>query len=184
MSRKTLIAFGLAVIAVIAAVVLLVTGGSEGSTDDALGDVELTDGGSQPRDLSVVDIRKATVTADGDELVFEATMQESIPEELPKQALGWRWELYEGGQMTWLVSANVDLGPNVSVIATQTGYQASTVDDTLPGEIAIDGPTLTVRLTRSEIEGLPAEFDWLLKTSLDGDRAKATSALAEDTAPD
>jgi hypothetical protein len=86
--------------------------------------------------------------------------------------------------MTWLVSANVDLGPNVSVVATQAGYQASTVDETLPGEISLDGRTLTVRLTQTEIKGLPTDFDWLLKTSLDGDRTKPTSGLAQDTAPD
>ena len=111
-------------------------------------------------------------------------MASDVPQELPQQALGWRWEIYEKGQMTWLVSANVDLGPNASVLSTQTDFQGSTVDDTLPGQIRVEGSTLTIRIRSAEIEGFPSDFEWLVKSSLDGDRAAAKSALAEDKAPD
>lgn len=185
MSRSASIVLGAVALAVLVAIVLLATGGNSNlSAADESGDVEVSKGGGAPSELGIVDIREALVRAEGDDLVFEVTMEDRIPGKLRKEALAWRWELYEGGQMTWLLSANVDLGTNVSVVATQAGYQASTVDESLPGEVEIAEETITVRLDRSEIRGMPARFDWLLKTTLDGDRTKATSAIAEDQAPD
>ena len=184
MNRSTVIAFALVAAAVIAAIALLVTGGGQGGSDDPTGDVAIGEGGQPPADTSIADVQRATVRREGAEIVFEVRMASDVPTELPKQSMTWRWELYEGGQLTWLVSANVDLGPNVSVLATQTEYQASTVDESLPGRIDVEGSTVTVRIEPDQIDGFPAGFDWLVKTSLDGSRAAAKSAVAEDLAPD
>ena len=183
--RRSVLALGAVLAAVAVSVVLLITGGADThSVQDPAGDVTFTEGEGAPRDDALADIVKASVRRVGDGLVFEVEMNDAVPNKLAKQAMGWRWEVYEGGQMTWLLSANVDLGPNVSVVATQTNYSASTVDDTLPGSISVDGSNITVELDASGIEGFPLEFDWLLKTMLDGNRSEATSALAEDRAPD
>ena len=185
MSRTTI-----AIIAVLvfvgAGIALLATGGgsSEARATDDRGDVSVGDGKNGPKDTSLADIDAAEISKDGSEIVLEADMVSDIPRKLPDQALSWRWEIYEAGQMTWIVSANVDLGPNVSVLATQKNYSSSTVDDRLPGDIEVEGSTMTVRLRTDEIEGFPSSFDWLIKTSLDGSRIEARSAIASDQVPD
>ena len=185
MSRSTLMAFGLVVVAIAAAIVLLLTGGgASAGADDAQGDVRLSKGTGKPEKLALADIRSATAARDGSDLVLEVEMDDSLPGELQKEALSWRWEIYESGQMTWLVSATVDLEPNVSVLATQTDYQASSAGDSLPGDIELSGSTVIVRLHSDEIDGFPDSFDWLVKFSLDGDRIETSSAVASDRAPD
>ncbi len=186
MERRTLILLGIVIIAVGVSVILLVTGGAapEASADDAKGDVKVGRGGTRPKDTSIADIQTATVRHDGSDLIFSVVMVGDIPREFSKEALSWRWELYESDRLTWIVSANVDLGPNVSVVATQKNYSTSTVDDTLPGEIDLEGKTLTVRIRADDVDGFPAAFAWFVETSLDGSRLKATSALAKDRAPD
>ena len=185
MARSTLIAFGLVIVAIAAAIILLVTGGgASAGADDTQGDVRVSKGTDKPEKLAMADIRSATAARDGSDLVLEVEMDDSLPRELTKEALSWRWEIYESGQMTWLVSATVDLEPNVSVLATQTDYQASSTGDPFPGDIELSGSTVTVRLRSDEIDGFPGSFDWLVKTSLDGDRIETASAVASDRVPD
>ena len=184
--KLTAIAFTAVVLVVAISIVLLVTGGgpTDPRADDPTGDVVVGEGKNPPKDVSVVDIDLAEVSHKGSDIIFEAAMATEIPKKLPAQAMTWRWEVHESGQMTWIVSANVDLGPNVSIVATERNYASSTVDETLPGEITLEGTKLVVRLSAAEIEGFPQTFDWLLKTSLDGSRIDAKSAVAEDLAPD
>lgn len=169
-----------------AGIALLVTGGGSSAaraTDDR-GDVSVGEGKNEPKDTSLADLDSAEIRKDGSSILLEVDMVSEIPRRLPDQALAWRWEIYEAGQMTWIVSANVDLGPNASVLATQKDYSFSTVDDRLPGDIEVDGSRLTVTLRADEIDGFPSSFDWLVKTSLDGSRIQARSAIATDQVPD
>jgi hypothetical protein len=185
MSTRTLAVFGVVLAVVVAVIVLLLTGGGEGinSDNDDGGDVTVSKGKAAPRDTNVADISRVEVTSDDGEVTFEAEMGADIPKRVKGGSLAWRWELYEEGQMTWLVTANVDLGPTASVLATQTRYHSSTIDDTLPGSIEIDGSTLRIRVRANKVKKFPEAFDWLLKTSLDASRTKANSAVAEDLAP-
>lgn len=167
-------------------IVLLVTGGppTEELARDEENDVTVSNGPAPPKDLALADVRSTRVYAQDDEIVFEAVMPVDIPKSLDNQTMSWRWEILEGGSETWIVSANISVGgPIASVLSTQTGYGASTNDNTLPGEVERSGSTLMIRLRPSEIERFPSQFTWRLETSLDGNRGNANSALAGDTAP-
>ncbi|HYI45491.1 MAG TPA: hypothetical protein VE174_08565 [Actinomycetota bacterium] len=186
MHRRTLIV-ALLVVAAVGAVVLVLATGSpapEGEKEDRAGDVKIGEGPLPPRITDPADIREIDVRADGEVLTLEARMGTSLVRPVPEQSTTWRWEIYEDGDMTWIVSANVDLGPHVSVIATEGDFQASTNDKSLPGRVSVAGDTILVRLRISEIEGFPSTFETVLKTSLDGMRAESKSALATDRAPD
>jgi hypothetical protein len=185
MSTRTLIVFGVVLAVVIAIIVLLVTGGGGliNSDNDDTGDVTLSDGPAAPEDTSVADISRVEVNSDNGELTFEVEMESDIPRRVKGGSLAWRWEIYEEGQMTWLVTANVDLGPTASLVATQRDYSSSTIDDTLPGNIKIEESTLRIQVRSNKLKGFPDTFDWLLKTSLDASRTKANSAIAEDQVP-
>jgi hypothetical protein len=175
------------VVAVIAAaVVLLVSGGAEppSNFDDPTGDVSVAEGSKPPDDTALADIVKADVVRDGDDLVFQATMNADVPQRVKGGAMSWRWDVFVNGTSEWIVSANLDIGPNASLTSTQTNYGSSTFDKTLPGDLDIDGRTLTVTFRPGEVDGFPDDFTWSLGTSLDGAQGDAESALATDTAPD
>jgi hypothetical protein len=186
MNTRTVIAFSAILVVVAVIIVLLVTGGGGGvnADTDANGDVTVSEGPSAPSDTTVADISAVEVSSEKGDITFEAEMASDIPRRVKDGSLAWRWEVYENGQMTWLVTANVDLGPNASIVATQKDYSSSTIDDTLPGSIEVDGTTLRINVRTKKVEGFPQTFEWLLKTSLDGSRTKANSAVAEDVAPD
>lgn len=188
MNNKQLAIVASAVAAVLAVIiVLLLTGGApEGElAKDPAGDVSVSEGDSPPQEHSLADIRSARVYLQASQIVFEAEMAVAIPDDLKSERMSWRWEVLEGGSETWIVSANVDGGePVASVLHPQTGYGASTTDDTLPGGIDWTGKTLYVRLNIAEIENFPTTFIWRLESSLDGDRRDPGSAVASDTAPD
>jgi hypothetical protein len=186
MNTRTVVVFSVILAVVVAIIILLVTGGggSINSDSDADGDVTVSDGPNVPPDTTLADISQVEVTADNGDLTFEAEMASAIPRRVKNGSLAWRWEVYEAGELTWLVTANVDLGPNASLVATQRNYQTSTIDDTLPGSIEVEGTTLRILVRTNKLKGFPETFDWLLKTSLDASRTKAKSAIAEDLAPD
>lgn len=188
MNNKQLAIVALGVAAVLAVIiVLLVTGGppSEDLAQDQAGDVTVSEGPAPPKEHSLADVRLARVYPEDGWVVFEAEMPVDIPKSLKNETLSWRWEILEGGTETWLVSASISVGsPIARVLSTQTGYGASTNDDTLPGEIERSGKTLFVRLQAGEIKDFPKGFTWRLETSLDGDRRDAKSAVAADTAPE
>lgn len=188
MNNKQLAIVATAVAAVLGVIiVLLVTGGPpEGElAKDPAGDVSVSEGDSPPQEHSLADIRSARVYFHASQIVFEAEMAVAIPEDLESERMSWRWEILEGGSETWIVSANVGGGePVASVLHPQTGYGASTNDDTFPGGIDWTGKTLYVRLNAAGIENFPAMFTWRLEASLDGDRRDPRSAVASDTAPD
>lgn len=167
-------------------IVLLVTGGVSPAerARDAIGDVETGEGADPAPDSSIADIQSARVTLQDSQIVFQAEMGGRVPRELEDQTMEWRWEIVESGTTTWVVSATVSVGrPVASVLEHETGFSASTIDDTLRGGVDSTGNTIFVRINQAEIEGFPNEFAWRLKTTLDGNRADPGSALITDEAP-
>lgn len=174
----------LCVLAVI--IVLLVTGGvsPEERSRDAVGDVETGEGGDPAPDTSIADIQSARVTLQDSQIVFQAEMGGRVPRKLEDQTMEWRWEILEQGTTTWVVSATVSVDqPVASLLQHETGFSASTIDDTLRGGVDSTGNTIFVRINGAEIKGFPTEFTWRLKTTLDGNRADPASALITDEAP-
>ena len=187
MDRKQLfVVMAVALVAVGAIVVLLATGGAEPIPvfDDPTGDIVVEEGRNPPVDTTLADIRSAEVRTDGDEIVLEATLGVAVPKQLRDQTFGLRWEIHEGGDSTFLVTANLDVGPNAAIIGEQNDFGANTIDETFPGSLAIQGDRIEIRLDADQVPDFPDEFGWILMTSFDGDRGDATSALAEDRAPD
>ncbi|HEV2756784.1 MAG TPA: hypothetical protein VG318_13525 [Actinomycetota bacterium] len=187
MDRRRLAVVAAVVAAAVAAiVVLLLTGEAEPvrTFEDRPGDAMFDEGENPPTDTTLADIRSAEVRAEGGEVVFDAQLAGPIPNELPDGTLDLRWEIYEGGDSTFLITANLDVGPVATVIGERNDYGANTLDETLPGTLTIVEDRLTIRLDTGEIPDFPQEFAWLLHTSLDADQGDAQSARAEDRAPD
>jgi hypothetical protein len=159
-------------------------GGSGASEKDPKGDVVVTKGPKRPQGITLADLTKGAVRFETGVAVFEATVDALIPEELEGEAITFRWEINESGQPTWIVSASVDVSRTASVIATQVDYRSSTIDESLPGELVVEGETVRVTLRTEELEGFPSSFDWTLHTELDGDRVTAPSSVAKDSIPD
>lgn len=187
MNTKQLAVVSAIVLCVLAVIiVLLVTGGvsPEERSRDAVGDVETSEGGDPAPDTSIADIQSARVALQDGQIVFQAEMGERVPRKLRDQTMEWRWEILEQGTATWVVSATVSVDqPVASLLQHETGFAASTIDDTLRGGVDSAGNTIFVRINESEIEGFPSEFTWRLKTTLDGNRADPASALITDEAP-
>jgi hypothetical protein len=174
-------------VVIAATVILLVSGGSDG--EDVVGgdpsqDVVVAEGGNPPSEVAMADIISADVRKEGATLIFEARMAGSVPQKLPDGSLELRWEILEGGSLTWLVTAEIADDPRASVLAQAGGFGASTIDSTLPGSITIGPDGIRVELRTDELTDWPEGFDWTLRSSLDGDRGDGASALATDSAPD
>jgi hypothetical protein len=187
MNRRTLgIVLGVLAVVITAVVLLLVSGGTTGPGEvgDGQGDAVQSAGDSPPRNPELADVVDVTVTRDGDEVVFSATLAGVLPERLDDGTVDYRWDVIEGGTSTWIVSADLNVGISASVLAQQGDFGASTQDETLPGSVEIDGETLTIRLQTSDIEDFPDSFEWTFRSTLDGDRSDPTSAVLEDLVPD
>jgi hypothetical protein len=159
-------------------------GGASGTSGDPKGDVIVSKGPKPPKGNGVVDLRHGEIVVEGGTATFEARVAAAVPEAVEEEAITYRWELIEDGQVTWIVSANVDVGRTASVLATQRDYRSSTIDDSLPGELVIQDETVFLTLETEALEGFPGSFDWTLQTELDGDRATSPSAVATDKIPD
>ncbi|MDQ4023910.1 MAG: hypothetical protein M3217_00240 [Actinomycetota bacterium] len=187
MDRRRLAVVAAVVAAALAAIVaLLVTGEAEPvrTFEDRAGDAAFEEGDNPPTDTTLADIRTAEVRSEGGQVVFEAQLAGPIPNELPDGSLDLRWEVYEGGDSTFLITANLDVGPVASIIGERNRFGASTLEDDFPGSLTVEGDKLTIRLDAEEIPDFPSEFGWLLHTSLDAERGDPESAMAEDRAPD
>lgn len=185
MDRKRLyVVLGVVIAAVASIVVLLMTGSAEPvpTFEDPGGDARVGEGDNPPTDTTLADIKTAEVREEDGEIVFEVKLGTPIPNELP--GFGLRWEVHEEGDSTFLITANLDVGPNASIVGERTNYGAGTLDESFPGSLEVNGDTMVIRLDPSEVPKFPDEFAWLLKTSLDGDQGDPDSARAEDQAPD
>ena len=172
------------VAAIVVVVLILNTGGPTTGPEDPGSDVAVGAGAAPPEDTTLADIQRAEVRRDGSEIVFEVGMSQELPAKIPKGALEFRWDISEGGDETWIVTANISALVTAAVTSQNTSYGSSTIDDTMPGTVAVDGETLTVSLTPADIKAFPEQFNWVLTTTLDADLADPTSAVATDTAPD
>lgn len=187
MDRKRLfVILTVVAVAVASIVVLLVTGEAEPvrTFEDPGGDARVEEGDKPPTDTTLADIRSVEVRSEDDLVVFEAKLGAAVPKRVPGGGFGLRWEIYEEGDSTFLITANLDVGPNASILGEQNGYGASTIDERLPGTLEISGDTIAIRVRTDEVPDFPDEFGWVLLTSLDGDQGDPQSALAEDRAPD
>ena len=186
MNRKPL-AITVAIVAavVVVMVILLASGGGDAESGgaDTAGDVVVGSGPRAPLAPMAADIKEASIDVDGSELSFAVVMEEEVPD-LNGGSLEWRWEIREGGVQTWILTGNLALEPTAHLIATQKDYRSSTIYDSLPGDLSIDGKVVTVTLDVGEIEDFPETFQWTLLTTLDASRGVARSATAEDRAPD
>jgi hypothetical protein len=188
------VAIALAAVIAGAAILLVVAGrdGSQTSPRDETGDVSV-EGGRQnpeetdletPEEISLADIEFAEVRADGSDIVFEARSTAEIPKTLDGRSMSWRWEVLDGEEPAWILSANLDIGPNATIFNPSTDFGAGTADGSFPGRIERDGRSLIIRMDPSRLEGFPDEFEWKLKTTLDAGQGDAGSALATDSAPE
>lgn len=184
MNTRGVIALGAVILIAAAVIALLVTGGSGTSGTDATGDVKVEGKRNPPKDRGAADIVNATVMRDGDEVIFRATLDADVPDDLDEGLLSYRWNVEEGGRETWLVTADVTIDTTASLVAQQFDYSATTIDQSLPGTVEIDGDEVAVTIDVSELKDFPASFDWSLETVLDGDRSNTASAEATDRVPD
>lgn len=181
---RSLLVLGVIVLVAVAAVWLLSgAGNSGGSTTDPTGDVVVTKGPKRPADIKLADLTKGSIVLEDGSAVFEATVDAAVPGSLDVEAIAFRWEVTENGQVTWIVSASVDVERTASVVATQVDYRSSTIDESLPGDLVVEDGTVTVTLETDGLEDFPSAFDWTLQTELDGDRTRSPSAVAKDLVP-
>jgi len=173
---------GVIVLVGIVIVVLATGGGTPGSGGEATGDVEVE--GEGPDDPELADIAAVDVVREGSAIVFVAEMGQSIPERIDDGSLEWRWDLTVDGRDAWIVSAHVSTDVTAAVTSQLTPYGSSTIDQTMPGSVSVEGAELRIQLRPAEIDGFPESFGWRLATELDGDRADARSPVARDRAPD
>ena len=171
--------------AIIVVVLILNTGGpTTDGPEDPGSDVAVDEGDAPPEDAGLADIRRAEVRRDGSDLVFEVRLSQELPKRIPKGSLEFRWDISENGDETWIVSANISSLLTAALTSQHTSYGSSTIDDTMPGTVAVDGDTLTVTFTPTDVKTFPNAFNWILTTTLDADLVDPTSAVATDTAPD
>ena len=170
---------------IVVVIVILNTGGATVGPEDPRGDVAVSAGDSPPEDTSLADITRTEVRRDGDRILFEATLSQEIPRKVSGGALEFRWDISENGDETWIVTANLSSRLTAAITSQNTSYGSSTIDDTLPGTVAVDGDILTITLqaSQSEKEEFPATFEWILTTTLDADLTDTSSAVATDSAP-
>ena len=150
---------------------------------DAAGDVTVGKGPEPPEDPSIADISSAEVRREGDRLIFEATMASEVPSSVDDGSLEFRWDISEEGRDTWIVTASINVEANAAVTSQKTAYGSSTIDDSMPGSVEIDGDVLRVSLRADRIDSFPKTFAWKLKTTLDGSRADPGSGTATDSFP-
>ena len=167
-----------------AAIFVLASGGPRGSSADKTADVAVGEGANPPGDTTGADIAEATARQEANgNVVFEVTMARPI-EKATMKALSFRWDITENGEDTWMVTADFKTGPTVSLRSLRTDYGASTIDQTLPGDISVEDSILIVTIQGDGIDGWPAAFEWLVTSTLDADAADPASAVATDSAPD
>ena len=186
MRKRVAIALAVLVAVIAGFILLLASGAPEAPSefDDERGDVTLDDGPEPPTETELADIIDATVRRRGATVVFSARMADDIPQRVKGGGMSWRWDLYEGATGTWIVSANLDVGPAAYLTSTQTNYGSSTFDDSLPGKLSLEGDTIAITIRPDEVEAWPDDFEWTLGTTLDGEQGNPRSGLATDIAPD
>ena len=182
MARRLWVPVGIVVLGVVV-VLLLVTGGDPGTdrgTDES-GDVVVEDGEIASDDARLADILEADVRRESGLVIFEATMADELPEDLNNRSLEFRWDLTEGGEDTWIVSASITIEVTAAVTSQRTAYGSSTIDGSMPGNVTIDGDRLEIELEAGKIQGFPDTFEWRLTSTFNSDLRDTTSPVARDS---
>lgn len=176
----------LTVVAAVAAVVLLLFTGGGPSTPgrDAAGDVSVATEGDPPKETALADLLASDVTLSDGEAVFEATLGSQVPKKIDDGSLELRWDVVVDGTDSWIVQVNINLGVNAAITSHQTDYGSSTIDETLPGDVAVEGDRITLTIETDRIKGFPTDLRWRLTSTLDGALGDTSSALATDSLPD
>lgn len=177
---------GVAAVVVVGAILLLTTGDSPTGTGDVFeetGDVIVHPGDSAPADTTLADIQDATVARTGNDIVFEVTLAAPIPKKVKGGSFSVRWDVKGSGGDEFIVSGNLDVGPNISVVGINNKFGSSSIDKTFPGDFAINGNTWRITLSPRDVPDWPDSFSWKVTTKLDGSRGDPQSAYAEDSAP-
>lgn len=173
-----------------AAVLLLVTGGDEAPSETARDLTYLQ--GSAPRSApgeaqlaaSIADLVSAEVVAEGARtLVFTAEVAAPAPETLRRSALDFRWEVRGDDRSVWTLTISIDRDAQVALFS-DGGYGSGTIDDTLPGQLTVEGTRVEVRLDVARVEDFPSTFEWNLATTLRAFRGEPDSPRVEDRFPD
>jgi hypothetical protein len=192
MNKRVAIVLGVVVALIAGVVILLASGGpvdsdgapEPGAAAEASGDVVVAEGPEPPSETELADIVEADVRKNGQSYVFRARMADRIPPRVKGGGMSWRWDIYEAGAGTWILSSNLDIGPVTSLTSTQSNYGSSTFDDSFPGTMSVEGTLLKITVRPKDLEDWPENFEWVLGTMLDGAQGNPRSALATDTAPD
>ncbi len=187
MNRKQLaIVFGVLTVVVIGVVLLLVTGGDDtpGPISEGTGDVKEIEGVDAPSDIAVADIEFAEVRREGNSLVFEARLGAQIPKKIKDGSFDLRWDINVNNAGAFIVAGNLDVGENASIVGLVNNFGASTLDESFPGEMEINGNIWIITITPEDIPDWPEDFQWRLTTTLDGKAGDPKSGLAEDSVPD
>jgi hypothetical protein len=185
-SRKRILLWLFAGTVVLAATLVIFASGngSPPGRDVRIIEGEEPPGATQlPIDASLADIVEADVRREATEIVFEVTVASTIPEELERSSLEFRFDLSEAGRNTWIVSGSVTVAVTAAVVSQVTDYQSSTIDGSMPGSVAVDGETLTIRLEPQRIDDFPANFEWALTSNLIAFRDIPGSTRVEDYFP-
>ncbi|MDQ3940829.1 MAG: hypothetical protein M3238_05715 [Actinomycetota bacterium] len=185
MNRRPLAIAAVVVAAAIMLVIAVLVSGepAPSGSSDPDGDVNFEVGPNQPSPVGIVDIQEGRVIARGNHIEFTARMSDELPETLKEGTLEWRWEIFEGNDLTWILTGNIDIETNAYLIATRDDYSSSTVDGTFPGKISISGRRVSVLLEPQSVPGWPGAFGWHLVASLDASRRQARSSRASDHLP-
>lgn len=164
--------------------IFIVARGGSGAGADPTGDVTQGNGPKVPKDVALADIANAVVSRDGDRLVFEAEMATAVPRTLSNGSLELRWDISENGRDTWIVTASITVDLTAAITAQATGYSSTTINDTMPGEVSLDGKRVLVTIDHGRIDGFPDTFEWQLRSTLDADLRDPASGVARDLVPD
>ena len=183
MNRRGLVIGLVLVGAVIAVLVFLLATGGVRTGNDETGDVSIEDKRHAPRDVGIADVVDTSVDREGDEVRFTATANHTVPRQISNGSLEYRWEIEEGGNVTWILTVAINVDDNASLLATQEDYSSTTIDKSFPGSLEIKGANVAVGFDVTKVDGWPDQFEFHLETTLDANRNDTKSGLAHDRAP-
>lgn len=199
MSRRGLVA-GVALVALFVAglVALLAAGGGSGSgsargpgslgLEDPGSDVVVAPGDNPPHRPQRAELVAAEVVGRGDDLEFRARLGSPVPRRMSGESFDLLWDLYEDGERTWTLSVALDVGRTVTLLAVNSNFATSSLDEDFPGSVEVAGDVVTITVRPGDFDPrgprIPDEFSWRLRSRLDGVQGDPRSAVAEDSLPD
>ncbi len=146
------------------------------STATASPDDEVTDAagidtepeGDPPDHAAVADLVDASITQEGDTLVFAATLAQDVPSDMQGEQLQLKWRVFDlESRPLWEVTG-VYVAAAEAILNEVVGDQDfATTDGSFPGDVSLDGDSFTITLDTSELAGFPESFTWALGARVD-----------------